>query len=180
MALEVELDPVRDAVDYTVPRWYATYTSARHEKRVAEELARRTVDVYLPLYEAVRRWKDRRKLVQLPLFPGYVFVHLPLKDRLRVLQIPGVVRFVGFNGHAIALESAEIETLRNGLSQRLRAEPHPYLTAGRRVRIRNGAFQGLEGILLRHKGVWRVVVSIHLIMRSVAIEVDASEVEPLL
>jgi transcription antitermination factor NusG len=164
---------------YVQPRWYAAYTCANHEKRVAEQLEQRSVGYFLPLYEAVRRWKDRRVRLQLPLFPGYVFIRLALRDRLQVLQMPSVVRLVGFNGLPTPLPEEEMEALRNGFTQQLHAEPHPYLTVGRHVRIISGPLQGLEGILLREKGNLRLVLSIHLIMRSIAVEVDAAEVEPV-
>jgi transcription antitermination factor NusG len=128
-------------------RWYAAYTCAQHEKRVVAELGMREVEHFLPLYRSVRRWKDRRVQLELPLFPGYVFVRLALRDRLRVVQIPSVVRLVGFNGLPTALPDEEIEILRSGLCENLCAEPHPFLTTGRRVRIIGGAFAGLEGIL---------------------------------
>src|SRR5690348_11623764 len=142
------------------PRWYAAYTCAQHEKRVAAELGMREVEHFLPLYSSVRRWKDRRVTLELPLFPGYVFVRLALRDKLRVVQIPSVVRLVGFNGLPTALPDSEMEIMRTGLSQTLRAEPHPFLTVGRRVRITGGPFAGLEGILKRKKGNLRVVVSL--------------------
>jgi transcription antitermination factor NusG len=157
------------------PHWYAVYTCANHEKRVAAELQARSVAQFLPLYSCVRRWNDRRVTLELPLFPGYVFVRLALRDRLRVQQIPSVVRLVGFNGMPTALPDAEMETLRSGLSKRLRAEPHPFLTVGRKVRIKAGPFAGLEGILKRRKSGLRVVVSLELILQSVAVEVDAAD-----
>jgi len=160
------------------PHWYAAYTCANHEKRVAAEAGARGVEHFLPLYTSVRRWKDRRVSLQLPLFPGYVFVRLALRDRLRVLQIPSVVRMVGFTGLPTALSDEEIETLRSGLSQRLRAEPHSFLTVGRRVHIKAGPLAGLEGILKRRKSGLRVIVSLHLIQQSVAVEVDAVDIEP--
>src|SRR5882762_7762062 len=159
------------------PRWYAAYTYTNHEKRVAVELGAREVEHFLPLYSSVRRWKDRRVNLDLPLFPGYVFVRLALSERLRVVQIPSVVRLVGFGGLPTALPDAEMEAVRAGLSQGLRAEPHPYLTVGRRVRLRSGPLAGAEGILLRRKGNFRVVVSLELIQRSVAVDVDAADVE---
>jgi len=165
--------------EYREPRWYAAYTRANHEKRVAEQLVRCGVEQFLPLYDSVRRWKDRRVQLRLPLFPGYVFVRLPLRDRLQVLQIPSVVRLVGFNGHAAPLDSVEIETLRQGLAQKLRAEPHPYLTVGSRVRIQHGPLAGLEGIVLRRRNNFRVVLSLELIQRSIAVDVDAAEVRPI-
>lgn len=160
------------------PHWYAAYTCARHEKRVAAELYARAVECFLPLYSSPRRWKDRRVTLELPLFPGYVFVRLVLLERLRVLQIPGVVRLVGFDGRPTPLPDTEIESLRSGLSARLRAEPHPFLTVGRRVRITGGPFEGLEGILKKKKSSLRVVVSLSLIQRSVAVDVEATDVTP--
>jgi transcription termination/antitermination protein NusG len=165
---------------YFEPRWYAAYTCANHEKQVAEQLRERSVEHFLPLYETVHRWRDRRVRLHLPLFPGYVFVRLPLHDRLKVLQVPSVARLVGFGGLPTALPEHEIETLRGSLGGGLRAQPHPYLTVGRRVRINKGPLVDLEGILLRKKSNLRVVLSVDLIMRSIAVEVDAADIEPLL
>lgn len=166
------------AVEVVGPQWYAAYTSANHEKRVAEQLGARSVEHFVPLYESVRRWKDRKVRLQLPLFPGYVFVRLALPDRLHVLQVPGVARLVGFNGHPCALADSEIEALKAGLVSGVRAEPHPYLAVGRRVRMKSGPFEGRQGILLRRKGNLRLVLSLDLIMRSVVIEVEAADVDP--
>jgi transcription antitermination factor NusG len=159
--------------------WYAAYTCANHEKRVAAELGAREVEHFLPLYNSVRRWKDRRVNLDLPLFPGYVFVRLALRDRLRVVQIPSVVRLVGFGGLPTALPDTEMEILRTRLCENLQAEPHPFLTVGRRVRITAGPFEGLEGVLKRKKSSLRVVVTLELIQRSVAVDVDAADVRPL-
>src|SRR6266513_853035 len=145
--------------------WYAAYTRAQHERRVVAELGMREVEHFLPLYTSVRRWKDRRVQLESPLFPGYVFVRLALCDRLRVLQIPIVVRLVGFSGQPTALPDREIEIMRSGLSERLNSAPHPFLTAGRRVRIKSGPLAGLQGILLRKKGSFRFVLSVGLIQR---------------
>lgn len=157
-------------------RWYAAYTCAQHEKRVAAELGAREVEHFLPLYSSVRRWKDRRVTLDLPLFPGYVFVRLALRERLRVVQIPSVVRLVGFGGLPTALPDEEMEILQTGLSRSLGAEPHPFLAVGRRVRITGGPFAGLEGVLKRRKSNLRVVVSLELIQRSVAVDVDIADV----
>jgi len=159
-------------------RWYAAYTCAKHEKRVAAELGARDVEHFLPLYSSMRRWRDRRVQLELPLFPGYVFVRLPLSERLRVVQIPSVVRLIGFGGLPTALPDTEMEILRAGLCQSLRAEPHPFLNVGRRVRIASGPFAGLEGILKRKKNNLRVVVSLELIQRSVSVDVDTADVRP--
>ncbi len=159
-------------------RWFAAYTSARHEKTVAQQLTGREIEHFLPLYESLRQWKDRRIRLELPLFPGYVFVRIPIQESLRVLRIQGVVRLVGFGGNPTALADSEIESIRNGLAQHLQLEPHRYLKAGRRVRIRRGPLEGLEGILLRRKNSLRVVVSIDLLMRAVAVEVEAEDIGP--
>jgi transcription antitermination factor NusG len=159
--------------------WYAAYTCAQHEKRVAAELVARDVEHFLPLYSSMRRWKDRRVQLELPLFPGYVFVRFALCNRLRVVQIPSLVRLVGFGGLPTALPDTEMEIMRSGLSLNLRAEPHPFLTVGRRVRITCGPFMGLEGVLKRKKSDMRVVVSLELIQRSVAVSVEAADVSPL-
>lgn len=160
-------------------RWYAAQTCANHEKRVLEQLNQRTVEAYLPLYGSVRRWKDRRVRLELPLFPGYVFVHLALHDRLRVLQTCSVVRLVGFSGQPVALPDQEIEALRRGLTPEMRIEPHPYLRVGQRARVKTGPLQGLEGILVRKKNGSRFILSLDLIMRSVAAEIDVAELEPV-
>jgi transcription antitermination factor NusG len=159
-------------------RWYAAYVCSRHEKQVVSQLQERRISCFLPVYRSVRRWKDRRKELELVLFPGYVFVHLDLNDRLRVLQLPSVVRFVSFNGHPAPLPDTEIEVLSKGLASGIRAEPHPYLKVGHRVRVRSGPLAGAQGILVRRKDKFRVVLSIDLIMRSVAVEVDEADIEP--
>jgi transcription antitermination factor NusG len=176
-----QLEPQERAVlpaDNLELRWYAAYTCANHEKRVREQLEQRHVESFLPVYETIRRWKDRRMRLQLPLFPGYVFVRMAVLDRLCVLQVPGVVRLVEFNGKLSALPDEEIEALKEGLAGGVRAEPHLFLTVGRRVRVKRGPFEGRQGILLRRKGKLRLVLSIELIMRSVVIDVDTADVEP--
>ena len=157
--------------------WYVLYTCARHEKRVAQQIERRRLSCFLPLYRSVRRWKDRRKELDLVLFPGYVFVQMMLEDRLLVLQFPGVVRLVSSRWRPAALPVDEIEILRERLCRASRIEPHPYLRAGRRVRVRSGPLQGLEGIIVRRKESCRFVFSIDLIQRSVAVEVDEADLE---
>ncbi len=161
------------------PQWYAVHTRARHEKRVAEQLVSRHIDFFLPLYQASHRWKDRLARLELPLFPGYVFVHLPLQERRRVLEIPSVVKLVGSRGTPTPLLANEVESLRSGLAAQLKAVPLPYLKIGHRVRVRSGPLTGAEGILVRRKDKFRIVLSIDLIMRSVAVEIDAADVEPL-
>lgn len=163
----------------TTPHWYAVHTRSRHEKKVADQLGQKAVEYFLPLYDAVHRWKDRRKTVQLPLFPGYIFVRIALREKLRVLELAGVVRLVGFKGVPVALPDPEIASLKAGLEAKLKAEPHPYLKVGKPVRVVRGPLAGREGILVRKKDKLRLVLSVDLIMRSMAVEVDAADVEPL-
>jgi transcription antitermination factor NusG len=157
--------------------WYALYTCPRHEKFVAKQIERRSFSCFLPLYRSIRRWKDRRKELELALFPGYVFVRMALENKMRVLELPGVVRLVSFNGKPAPLPPNEIQALQDVMSCPTKFEPHPYLRAGRRVRVRNGSMEGLEGIVVRRKDRCRVVFSIQLIQRSVAVEVDEADLE---
>jgi transcription antitermination factor NusG len=167
-------------LDDRVPEgsWYALYTCPRHEKRVADQIKQRRISCFLPLYRSVRRWKDRRKELDLALFPGYVFVHVARQEQLQVLQVAGAVRFVCFNGRPAPLPDEEMESLMNATARGVRAEPHPYLKAGRRVRVRYGPLAKAQGILVRRKDKFRIVVSLDLLMRSVGVEVDESDIEP--
>jgi len=176
---DLNYSAVAAAPALSVSRWYAAYTCTNHERRVAQQLAERQVENFLPLYRSVRRWKDRRKELQLALFPGYVFVRMDVANRLRVLQLPGVVSLVSFGGVPAPLPDTEIEGLRNGLMNEGQVLSHPYLAVGRRVRIVDGPFSGIEGIVVRRKDKVRVVLSISLIQRSVAIEVSESDIAPL-
>jgi transcription antitermination factor NusG len=174
---ESRLYPEASLISYSLS-WYAVYTSANREKRVAEHCAGRSVEHFLPLYDTARRWKDRSVRLQLPLFPGYVFVRIVPGDLLRVLKIPGVARIVGFGGKPAALPNDEIEALRTSVGNGTRAEPHPLLTAGRKVRVKNGPMSGLRGILKRRANRTRLIVSVLLIQRAVALEVDEADIEP--
>jgi transcription antitermination factor NusG len=179
--IRVDSDPICLA-EKNVPTetlWYAGYTASRHEKRVAEHFAQRGVEHFLPLYETIHRWNNGRHRVQLPLFPGYIFVRIALRDRLRVIEVPGFVRLVGFNNLPYPLPEADINRMKDALSKGVLAEPYPYLTAGTRVEIRNGPLQGMTGILLRRQNRCRVVVSVDLIMRSMIVEVEAGDVVPV-
>lgn len=159
--------------------WYAVYTCANHERRVADQFAGRGVEHFLPQYESVRQWKDRKVRLQLPLFPGYLFVHVVAQDRLRALQIPGVVQLVGFNGSPTPIPQEDIHRIREFLGQGWRAEPHPYLQAGRRARVLRGPLAGMEGIVVRRRNRSRLVLSFDLIQRSMAIEMDEGDLDPL-
>lgn len=158
-------------------RWYVAFTCVNREKVIARQLDRRGVEYFLPLYEKASRWRDRVVRLELPLFAGYIFVRVPLASRLDVLRISGVARFVSFCGELVWMPDTEIESLRRGLAHS-HAEPFPYLAEGRRVRLKHGALCGLEGVLLRKKLRLRFIVSLEMIQRSIAVEIDSADVEP--
>lgn len=170
--------PSKDA--YSYEGWQAVYTTPRHEKRVAQHLELRQVEHFLPTYSSQRRWKDGSKVtLELPLFPGYLFVRIVRRQRVRVLEVPGVVCIVGGTGRLPAvLPDEQIQALRIGLPEH-HAEPHPLLVAGQRGRIRSGSLAGMEGVVVRLRGSFRVVLTVDMIMQSIAIEVDANNLEIL-
>jgi transcription antitermination factor NusG len=158
--------------------WFAAYTISHHEKRAATHFADRKIESFLPLYSTRHRWKNRCEMnLELPLFPNYVFVRIDPRERVRVLEVPGVLSLVSFGRTLAPLPSFEIETLRAGLGQR-KIEPHPYLVIGERVRIKAGPMTGMEGVLVRKKTNFRVVLALDLILQCVAVEVDADDLEP--
>lgn len=160
-------------------RWLAACVRSRHEKKVAQQLQSNALQCFLPLYESVHRWKDRRATVTLPLFPGYVFARVAPADRMRILTTPGVVKLVSFQGQPASIPEAEIDNLRQLCAKDAPMEPHPYLKVGRRVRITKGPFAGAEGILQRRKGRYRFVLTLDLIARAVAMEIDTCDVVPV-
>jgi len=158
--------------------WYAACITPRHEKRVAGFLKQRQIENFLPLYRTVHRWKNGCKAqLELPLFPGYLFVKIENKQRVRVLEVPGVVSLVGTRTGPIALSETEMEALRSGLHLQ-KAEPFRELAIGQRVRIRSGALAGLTGVLVRNPSGVRVVLRVELIHQSVAVEVEGCDIEP--
>lgn len=161
------------------PPWFAAYTATHHEKRVHEQLRERNVESFLPLYRTRRSWKKRRpEIVDLPLFPNYVFIRISRLERTVVLSTPGVFSIIGSGPNAWELPEREIEALRQGVALR-RVQPHEYLVVGERARVRSGIFEGLEGVIVRKKNNLHIVLTLDQIMRSVAIEVNAEELEPL-
>jgi transcription termination/antitermination protein NusG len=163
----------------TVEHWYALSVRVRHEKLVTRHLQYEGINCFLPLYRSVRIWQDRRKELDMALFPGYLFVNLKLGDRASVLRAPGVRQFITFQGQPAVVPDAEIRALTSSFAAGLRPQPHPYLCQGRRVRVKRGALMGTEGILIRRKEGFRLVLSIEMIMRSVRLEVDEADVEPV-
>jgi transcription antitermination factor NusG len=159
--------------------WYAVYTRHQHEKKVAESFAGNGIEVFLPLYETVRRWKDRDKHLLLPLFSCYVFLRVAIQRRADILSTPGVHSFVMTGNQLASISHLEIEALRRASESRLRIEPHPFVNVGDRVRITSGPLLGIEGIVIREKKVCRLILSAQLLEKSVAIEVDGYCIEPI-
>jgi len=162
-----------------VSRWFAVYTAPRHEKRLGEHFDVRQIEYFLPLYRTLRRWKDgSRVTLELPLFPNYIFVRICRSQRLRVLEVPGVLSIAGRGREPAALPDGEIEALRQGMVLS-KIEPHPYLVVGERVRIKAGPLMGMEGVLIRKKNSFRVVLTVSMIMQSLAVELDIDDLEPV-
>jgi transcription antitermination factor NusG len=174
-----EAEPMQSRVSADDLHWYALHTCVNQEKRVAIRLDQQGIEFYLPLYRTVRRRSDRRVTLSLPLFPGYLFVHISMQQRRKVIEIPRVVRLIGGGSTPRPVCDDEIEVLRQGLSGQVHAEPCRYLTKGRRVRVMDGPFQGLEGILAQRRQGSRLVVTLHAIQRSFAVEVGERDVEPI-
>ena len=161
--------------------WYAVHTRARHERVVAQRLTEQGVTTFLPLVTEVHRWSDRRKSVELPLFGCYVFVRLAstVEERLRVLRIDGVFKFVGARGLGTPIAAAQIDAVRTLIGQQLPWSTHPFLQIGQRVRVRGGALDGVEGILVARNDDNTLVVSIDAIQRSLAVRIQGYDVEPV-
>jgi len=158
-------------------RWYAAYTRHQHEKSASSYLAQKGMEVLLPLYRSLSRWKDRNKEVLLPLFPGYVFVLTDLERRVEVLRAPGVCWLVGSAGIPVAVSTHEIERVRRLTESPLSYAPHPYLKRGDRVRVLSGPLEGMEGILIRVKKQCRVVVTMDLLRQAASVEIESTNLE---
>ena len=162
-------------------QWYAIHTVARHEKRVAAKFQEKRIFTYLPLLNEVHRWSDRWKKVEVPLFACYAFVRMvpTMEVRLQVVQTPGVLGFVGMHGQGTPIPHREIEDIQTLLVHDALCAPYPFLKIGKRVRIRGGCFDGVEGILVGKNKDQSLVVSVELIQRSVAVRIDGYDVEAI-
>lgn len=160
--------------------WCALYVRHQHEKAVAQILTTKGFETLLPLYSAKRQWKDRIKQLSLPLFPCYLFfLRYGLERRLEILTTPGVHGFVGVGGRASPIPQTEMDAVRQIIKKGVRVEPFPYLRYGDWVRVKSGPLEGIEGFLVRKKNHSRLVISVELLQKSAAVEVDVSMVEPL-
>ncbi|MGB2889873.1 MAG: UpxY family transcription antiterminator [Candidatus Acidiferrales bacterium] len=157
--------------------WYAIYTRHQHEKTVARILTIKGFEILLPLYPVTSRWKDRTKLLSLPLFPCYVFLKGGLDRRLDIMTTPGIHALVSNAGQPAAIPPAEIEAVRRAVESGSRIEPHPFLKCGEWVRVKCGPLEGIQGILVRKKNLYRLVLSVEMLGEAAAVEVDAFLVE---
>jgi len=159
--------------------WWALYTRHQHEKVVADMLTAKGFEVFLPVYESIRRWKDRSKVLSLPLFPCYVFVRGGLNRRLQVVTTPGVHMILYHGENVAAIPEDEIQAIRLTVEGQFRVEPFPFLKCGERVRVVRGTLEGVEGVLVRKKNTYRLVLSVEMLAQSVAVEINAADVEPV-
>jgi transcription antitermination factor NusG len=171
--------PIHESLALGQANWYAIRTRSRHEKKVADEIHDKGIDSFLPLVTRIHNWSDRRKKVELPLFPGYVFVHTHStpENRLSVLRTPGVAGFVGSQGYGTPIPEKQIEDIRLILDNDVAFEPYPYLQINQRVRIRGGSLDGVEGTLVAKNTDRSLVVSIELIQRSILVRVTGYDLE---
>jgi transcription antitermination factor NusG len=161
------------------PSWYAVHTIARHEKRVAAQFEEKRVCTFLPLLCQIHRWSDRKSKVEVPMFSCYSFVHIvqTIGERLKVLRTPGVLGFVGSERQGTPIPDEQIESLRTAISEKILCFPHPFVSAGARVRIRGGSLDGVEGILVRKGSDQSLIISVELLRRSVSILVEGYDIE---
>jgi transcription antitermination factor NusG len=181
MSTGVESSPVlADASHPAAPGWpwYSVRVKPKFERVVVQSLASKGLATFLPLYKERRRWSDRVKVVELPLFPGYVFCSLNVQQRLPVLQTPGVLHFVSFDGEPAPVDPLEIQSLQKAASSGAAMAPWPYLREGQRVVVARGPMRGLNGILLKIRDEFRLIISVTLLQRSVAVEIDREAVRP--
>ena len=159
--------------------WYALRTQHQHEKAAADSLSNKRFETFLPLYQTVRQWNDRKKRLSLPLFPGYIFIRAGLRRFRDVVTTPGIWGFVQIGNHAAVIPDAEIEVVRRIVSGPMQAEPHPFLKCGDWVRVKSGPLTDIQGILVCKKNQFRLVLSVEMLGKSVAVEVESSTVEPV-
>ena len=164
--------------DLHVRHWFVLFVRSNQEKIISHRLADREIEHLLPCYRSLRQWKDRRVMLERPLFPGYLFVRLPFEERTKVLTIPNVVSLVGKRSTPSVVSDEEINWIKCGMKYG-NAMPHPYLAEGEGVRVVAGALAGMQGILLRKQNNTRVVISLDAISRSFVVEVDLDSIEPV-
>jgi transcription antitermination factor NusG len=157
--------------------WHALYTRHQHEKAIARILTLKGFETFLPLYQEPRRWQDRVKLLSLPLFACYVFLKGDLERRLDIITTPGIHGFISSAGRPASIPAVEIDAIRRSLESGVYVEPHPFVNRGEWVRVKSGPLDGIQGILVRKKNLYRLVLSVEMLGKAAAVEVDATQVE---
>jgi len=173
------IDSREESLEYF---WYALYVKPRHEFKVLDRLTRAGIETFLPCIDRLRRWKDRKKLITFPLFPGYIFIHIRRipSDIIKVLRTDGVIRFIGFEPrNPERVPDEQIYSLKKIMESGEGIDPYPYLREGRKVIIKRGPLTGAEGILIKKKDTHLFVVSIDILRRSVSVKIDASDIEAI-
>ncbi|MBI1883228.1 MAG: UpxY family transcription antiterminator [Chlamydiae bacterium] len=178
-AWDFSLNELRSEEKWVLPQWFILYTRSRHEKFLELQLRRREIETFLPLRKIQREWSDRRVTIEEPLFRGYIFVHIPLYQKERVLNLKGAVRLVGSSSGPIPVEASQMMAVKRFMEEEIVVDPYPYLRVGEMVRVKGGPFKGVEGFIVRKDKRCRLVISFNLIMKSVSIEMDEAWVEPL-
>jgi transcription antitermination factor NusG len=169
--------PVVRATDADV-QWFALWTRSRHEQVVREQLGQKHIEAFLPTVTKWSRWKDRKKKIAWPLFPGYCFARFSIRDRLPVLRCTGVVNIISFEGEPAPIPPHEIEGIRQLVESDLAYDPCPMIREGMMVEVMHGPLKGIAGRLLRKNDKARLVLSVDLIGQAVSVEVDAADVRP--
>ena len=159
--------------------WYALHTKSRHEKVVEEGLRKKGIETFLPLRKITRHWSDRVKQIEEPIFQGYLFVRIPLRKQLEVLQTRGSVRLIGFNAQPVPISERELEVVRRFVHEEIAVDPYPYLAMGNRVYVRSGPLRGVEGFIVRKDKHARLVISLDLLFQSISVQVDEALVEKI-
>lgn len=173
-------DAIEKTAKWNTLHWYALYVRSRHEKFVSDELNKKNIETYLPVREVTRHWSDRKKIIHQPLFSGYVFVKVALKDRWDILNTAGVVRFVGPSAaRPIEVREEDLKTMQKFLKEKVQLDPFPYLKEGQRVYVRSGPFKGAEGFVVRKEDHCRLVLSLDALMQSISIRIDQANIEVL-
>jgi transcriptional antiterminator NusG len=177
--VEFSVQESNSDTDYgrTDRRWYAVYTVVRHEKAADSALKKKQIETYLPLREVTSQWKDRKKRVLLPLFPGYLFVNTTLDYKLHILNTRGIVRILGVSGTPAPVPEDQIESIRRLLESKVPFDPHPYLREGKMVIVTHGPLQGITGRIVKRRGLNKLILSVDLIKRAISVEVDIEIVE---
>jgi len=179
LSTETLLQNVENTDNLDPRRWFALRVKSQRERGIAASIGSKGFEEFLPLYQCRRRWSDRMKSMELPLFPGYLFCRIDPLIRLPILTVPGVLHFVGIGGVPAPIDDAEMAAIQRAVRSGLRVEPSAYLDVGQRVRLEEGPLAGLEGILIEIRKHYRVVVSLSLLKRSVAVEIERHWVTPL-